>query len=1754
MAKDNKFGTFGGVYTPSLLTILGVIMYLRLPWVVGHAGLLGVLGIIFVAHIISVATGLSISSIATDKNVGAGGPYYIVSRSLGLPIGGALGLALFVGLCFSTSLYVIGLSESILSTFSIEPTLPTIRITGTIALFFITAVTVVSTSFAIKTQYVVLGLILVSLGAIFFPGNPEFEPVANVETSPGMAALFGIFFPAVTGFTAGVNMSGDLKDPKSAIPRGTMLAIFSGLIVYVGLATFLHFRVPQDALVSDPNLLPRFARKLFGEEGSLLVVGGIWGATFSSGLGSIMGAPRILQALSVDRITPAVFAKGRGPTQEPRNALILAFFLAEAGILIAELNAIARIVSMVFLTMYAFLNISCAIEAKVSPDFRPAFRIPAMVSVVGAITCVVIMIQLDLAAMLGATALMVGLFLLLQRKQLELDAGDAWQGVWTALIRSSLFRVTTAAVKQQRNWTPNILAFHSEKGQQTGKSDLLLALINGNGLVTDFELQKGRPVAGARPSMAKDLASRAQQESSTTESKERKKKKKKREAAAAPLQELPIGVFNRRLAYEGSPFNEIQTVCQHYGFSGLEPNTLLLPWELGKQWTEDFAATVELAADQDFNVLVYKDEGKEATDESTSRRVDIWWRVDAGNAAFCIAILRFLTRAAEFHDAHLRFLLLSADSANNDNLRSTLRRHLRLGRLEAEIKIENDTYGEQTFVERVRRVSRDASLTILGLPTENGQLDPPFFDEMREMSEQLGRVLFVRGSGAFKEILPTGRAAAVSELPPLAHDGQLEELPKLNIIDVPDIASYVTSFSENYQKLVSRFSDQCLGKLYGRHVELIRDLKKSAEHHLAPSAIERSNNPRRKRTTFNRQQSSFLLECKEHLARFEKDELPDLHSIYEGGIDAFKNDENIRSEEPAFLNVSRDRADLAHQKGDSRFIRRFKRRRRWGAFFKRRNPQYRIPLSKLRRFYFQRAVAELLLPGTRGLASETHQLLVQLGKVLNATRAQVPDDDQEVELETVLAAQKTSLLARLDELDSRGKNFLREQRWALIVGALHITQDFADDISRFDFLPNLRKNRKPGSEIESEELAEIPPAWMKHQAQLVARAALSLSLGSVGHRLHAIVARQREAVKIGLKNGAQGQCQTVLGQLSDLAQKLSQGEMIAESVFHADAKSAFDGGPILENLVQECAGSTDELPAQLSTLSDDSIQALEEGRLAEVEQVELPVRRLVQFLVDTEIIGGFTEALRPIAHQEQRSLGIAQDVVRLVQFQMDEFDRADEDEPREAAAQILPVVQNGIERLTVEVEALSQLRDKVLTAIDEKLHLVNEGTNAYELSSASALIDQQLRVRKGRQAVSGARGAARRGIERVRAAAVGVIYGRSEGLLLARSRGHGPRPAEHAIDRMARAVRSLSPRPEVLSALPFYYRQLFVGQSGVNDTFWVGRTTQLAEAKLALKKFESGTSGCLLVTGDRLSGKTALIQKLASEQYSRQHVLRVHAPVGGTIDERLFCKALQKARGGDPLAAGSDRRGSSDAPKLSALFSALPRGSVVILDDLNLWWQRSPQGHLLIEQLLDAVDKGAGRILFVFAIETRALRLINRLVSVTDRALCTIECTPVPAEALKSIVTLRHGSTGMKYQLGLRTENEMGSIALARFFSSYFDHSGGSIGATLRAWIASIAKVKSDTLIIEQPARRDWESFDSLRPSWVALLVQLYLHKQMSFSRLSKVCPLPQHELRQALEPLLRTGIVSQSQRKILEIDPYVAPAIKERFEKLGWL
>jgi len=246
-------GTFGGVFTPSILTILGVIMYLRFGWVVGNVGLLATLLIVVMCTGVTFITALSMASIATDRRVGGGGAYFMISRSLGIETGGAVGIPLYFALALSMALYVIGFAEIVGDVFpNLDP-----RWVGVVTAVVVAGLAIRSANLAIRSQYIVMAVIGLSLLSFFLGGPVEESQLdltgaaAPPELTVGFWVVFAVFFPAVTGIEAGVNMSGDLKSPARSIPRGTLAALGVGFLVYMTMPFFFSMWADSATLIED---------------------------------------------------------------------------------------------------------------------------------------------------------------------------------------------------------------------------------------------------------------------------------------------------------------------------------------------------------------------------------------------------------------------------------------------------------------------------------------------------------------------------------------------------------------------------------------------------------------------------------------------------------------------------------------------------------------------------------------------------------------------------------------------------------------------------------------------------------------------------------------------------------------------------------------------------------------------------------------------------------------------------------------------------------------------------------------------------------------------------------------------------------------------------------------------------------------------------------------------------------------------------------------------------------------------------------------------------------------------------------------------------------------------------------------------------------------------------------------------------------------------------------------------------------------
>ena len=720
-SREGGLGTFGGVFTPSILTILGVIMYLRLGWVVGTVGLGATILIITLSTSITFLTALSIATIATDRRVRIGGAYYMISRCLGVESGGAIGLPLYMAIALSVALYTTGFAESFAAVFpGLSPRVVAVVVTLGVAALGLSSVTLV-----IRVQYVIMGAIALSLVSLLLGRSlaaaPGAIPVGEPAAGLGFWAVFAVFFPAVTGIMAGVNMSGDLRDPARSIPAGTLAAVGVGYLIYVGLAVLLALRADPVSLTVDPLIMRRLA--FWGD--AILV--GVWGATLSSAVGSVLAAPRVLQALARDGVLTERgrwMGRGSGPGQEPRVGTVVTLVIVLVAVLLGDLDAIAPVLTMFFLTTYLVLNLAAGIEGIVeSPSFRPAFRVHWVLSLLGAAACLGVMFMINPVASIVAAAVVLAVYLWLEQRGLRATWGDVRAGVWLMFLRSALLRMGSMSAEEWCTWRPNPLVLSGAPTRRWHLIDLANSLTQGRGLVT---------VASVLPEESRDP--------------------KRLETLERTIQDFLTrrGVQALvRLVSAEDPFRGSRHLVESYGMGGFRPNTIILGDSEQASVREGYCRMVDSFHRAGRNVVIVRDDG---SNFGARKRIDVWWGGMQANGALMLLLSHLLTRSVEWNDARIRVKLVVSEEAARAQAEGNLTRILEQTRVDATGEVLLS--GARSFKAVLGESSSRADLVMLGM-AEPGADFNAYYGRLQHLADGLPTVVFVLASQdlPFKQIL-----------------------------------------------------------------------------------------------------------------------------------------------------------------------------------------------------------------------------------------------------------------------------------------------------------------------------------------------------------------------------------------------------------------------------------------------------------------------------------------------------------------------------------------------------------------------------------------------------------------------------------------------------------------------------------------------------------------------------------------------------------------------------------------------------------------------------------------------------------------------------------------------------------------------------------------------------------------------------------------------------------------------------------------
>ncbi|MEX0961966.1 MAG: amino acid permease [Simkaniaceae bacterium] len=684
--KPKGFGTFSGVFLPSVLTIFGVILYLRMGWIVGQAGVAKSITIIILASLITFITSLSLSSTATNMQIGSGGVYYVLSRTFGLKIGSAIGFPLFIAQSLSISFYIAGFSESIRE---LLPHLPpqTIQITILISL---TLLTLASTRLALKTQFLIFILILFSLASFFLGGknSPPLTPMLPKATS--FWALFTLFFPAVTGIEAGISMSGDLKNPKRSLPLGTLTAVAAGAITYIALTLFLSHHVPQEVLISHPMIV---------REISLiphLVTIGIWGATLSSSLSCLLAAPRTLSALAEDGHLPRFAAK-------PKFSLLITASFVLLGLFMGSIDKIAPVLSMFFLISYAMLNFAAGAESLIgNPSYRPTFRIPWWLSLFGTALCLTVMLMINAGQTLIALSFVLITYGIGLKRKLHEGFDDIREALLTLAARFAIYRLAETK-RTARSWRPNLLVFIEDPFIRQNLVELTHSISHGQGFlliasILNFDVTKVQFIEKMKHYLDKS--------------------------------HIPALI---ETCHSEDLFDGMKTFIKTAGMGPLTPNTLFFGATHKAENFSQYANVIKLAYKQNRNIVIVKEASMQA-----SKSIDVWWGgLDRKNSDLMLVLAYMLKTSRKWQGSKLTLKTVITEDKDRDETLNRLKEFPVSGRLPVKLDVVIAESNKNIFQEVIKASSQNTDLIFMGLrPPKPDETDDEYGDYYKNLIEK----------------------------------------------------------------------------------------------------------------------------------------------------------------------------------------------------------------------------------------------------------------------------------------------------------------------------------------------------------------------------------------------------------------------------------------------------------------------------------------------------------------------------------------------------------------------------------------------------------------------------------------------------------------------------------------------------------------------------------------------------------------------------------------------------------------------------------------------------------------------------------------------------------------------------------------------------------------------------------------------------------------------------------------------------------
>jgi len=589
-------------------------------------------------------------------------------------------------------------------------------------------------------------------------------------------------------------------------------------------------------------------------------------------------------------------------------------------------------------------------------------------------------------------------------------------------------------------------------------------------------------------------------------------------------------------------------------------------------------------------------------------------------------------------------------------------------------------------------------------------------------------------------------------------------------------------------------------------------------------------------------------------------------------------------------------------------------------------------------------------------------------------------------------------------------------------------------------------------------------------------------------------------------------------------------KVVKEAVAEAGVDAQIE--KITDKAFRSIKSIIDKLPKSSELLSLDSYNDLTNVIFEDTETVKIATFQLVDYYVQNNLLEPIVNIASAFPEDIDNFTVKIKDAVRRVSFGDSKPDTMFEESERIYEKEDFNLfVQDQLDIVNDEFKNIKKLVGEIKESLNKQMVLTNDELSIYRLLKDPDKYKRYLKKTDSKKKESIFKRNKQRIKSFVQKQKAFIWYRQSDAVLFAKKITNKEQQSSSLVNTLLDIKEIISPSEEILNKLPFYYQQLFLRKYNYQSDFWMNREMEIDEIKKAVTRHKNGSSGAILIKGERNSGKTFFANLIASTIYHNKNIYYVPAPAAGSIVETVFNKTLQET---------TKLKGST-----ANIFSKLPEGALIIFDNLELWWEKSENGTTILRLFENLIHRFGSRHMFLFTVNKESYPVISQMSDIENYFLNIVDLPPFNSEGLQEIIMFRHKSSGFELHIDGNTNKKIHNSDLAKLFSKHFNYSKGNVGVALMAWVANITKVTEKQITVRPPQIPNLSSVRSIPPELLVYISQFFIHKRIDVEKMQRITMDSKETVENNLSFLKRAGLIFEAAGQVYELDNYLFMHLK---------